>query len=190
MLFRSNPKAGNLEYVKKVPVDVTHPQGYQLVFLGSSDSDMSTMRNIVNGNGNVGIGGNDSVVKGTAAESPLLYYSKIPESFDFEEIEINLFVHAWQRFGFIWMPYVTNNNTVIPQIKLNVHRDTNNTGNLAIWTNSNYNTDGNIHFENFEIEHYYTCVHASNFPFNKDIDDDPVASTTTSNPIGWWLEND
>lgn len=185
----SNPTPGNLEYVKKVPADATHPTGYQLVFLSSSDSDMSTMRNIVNGNGNVGIGGYDTVKK-YAAEAPLLYYSKIPDDFDFEEIEINLFVHAWQRFGFIWLPYVNNTNKVIPQIKLNVHRDTNNTGNLTIWTNSNYNLDGDIHFENFEIEHYYTSIHATNLPFNKDIDDDPTQRASVSNPIGWWLEND
>ncbi len=186
----SNPEAGNLEYVKKVPVDATYPEGYQPVLLGTSDSDLGDLQSIVSGNGNLStyIGGNDFVIKGTAADSPLQYYSKIPDYFDFEEIEINLFVHAWHRFGFIWLPYVTTNNRVIPQIKLNVHRDDDTSSDLVMWTNRNYNLDGDIEFRNYDIADYCKTLYATNLPFNKDIYDDLSARATLSNPTGWWLE--
>ena len=109
---------------------------------------------------------------------------------DLEEIEINLFLHCWHRCGIIWLPYVTNENKTVPQIKLNVHRDEHDTANMVIWTNKNYDTTGDIEFKDYNIEHYYTSIKCLNIPFNIDIYQDPALQTTVSNPIGWWVTND
>lgn len=181
-----NPEAGNLAFC----TPDTAPNTWICKHLNAPDNYLPDIKDPVNNNGNISIGGYDNIVKVGTDSAPLYYLSKIPTDIDLEEIEINLFLHCWHRCGIIWLPYVTNENKTVPQIKLNVHRDEHDTANMVIWTNKNYDTTGDIEFKDYNIEHYYTSIKCLNIPFNIDIYQDPALQTTVSNPIGWWVTND
>lgn len=182
-----NPEAGNLAFCTP---DTTTPNTWIGKHLNAPDNYLSDIKEPVNNNGNTSIGGYDNIVKVGTDSAPLYYLSKIPTDIDLEEIEINLFLHCWHRCGIIWLPYVTNENKTVPQIKLNIQRDEHDTANMVIWTNKNYDTTGDIEFKDYNIEHYYTSIKCLNIPFNMDIYEDPALQTTVSNPLGWWVTND
>lgn len=157
-------------------------QNYGII--GNDMTSIGDYNQTVQANGNLALGGQDFITY-IADNHTLIYKSKIPSSFNLDELEINLFIHGKHRCGFIWMPFMeTYQGVTIPEIKVNVRLDSGNGDkDLYVWVNHNYDTTGDYTFENYNID-YDNPVKLFSVPYDYSLGD----TSTVSNPHAWWMD--
>lgn len=152
--------------------------------IGNDMASIGDYNQTVQANGNLALGGQDFVTY-IADNHTLIYKSKIPSSFNLDELEINLFIHGKHKCGFIWMPFMeTYQVATIPEIKVNVRLDSGNGDqDLYVWANHNYDMTGDYTFEDYNID-YDNPVKLFSVPYDYSLGD----TSTESNPHAWWVD--
>lgn len=112
------------------------------------------------------------------------YMSFLPNNSKLDELEINLFVHDWDNFAFIWALGLQGSYSgTAPMIKVNIRKDGPTNKDAYIFTNKYYGNVGN----NSELLRAYTLSYEKCLQLMCIPQKNP--SSTDHWPTGWYVTN-